>query len=183
LQSFCWLALLDTNPGIFDEHGPMENFQIACLFFAAIWWASFLRHNAEAGSRVLILTVILLHCNFFALEFDVRPFNVWWLTFLFKGIIRNSVLAISWLYVIILFCRCVRSARSVFLQWIATRSGKVMMLAGLLWVLGFIVDKSKPFALEDHSYMAEELLETNATFLMVVSAISFRRSGGNSQPN
>ncbi len=175
VQSFLWLLLLRFQPTIFREHGPMENFQVACLLSAAILWGISLNRIANSGSRILVWAIILLHFNFFFLEFDVRPFDVWWLTFLFKGIFRNSVLALSWLCILLAFARHAKSTWNVFLQWIATRSGKVMMIAGIFWALGFLVDKSKPFPMADHSYMAEELLETNATFLMVISAISFRR--------
>ena len=176
LQTLLWIALLNLDKKIFREHGPMENFQVACLFVAGIIWAISLKRIANPGARVLVYAIIFLHVNFFASEYDVRPFGIDWLTFLLKGTFRNSVLAAGWLFIFLLFASRARPTWDAFVNWLATRSAKVMMIAGVFWVLGWIVDKSKPFPSPDQSFMAEELLETNATFFMVVAAIFFLRS-------
>ncbi|MCI0747143.1 MAG: hypothetical protein L0Y58_17205 [Verrucomicrobia subdivision 3 bacterium] len=172
--SLLWLVAWRYYPHIAVEHGPMENFQAACILagmFVLAWTAW---RTPDAAGRILYAGVILLYLTFLLVEFDTRPLQNKWLTILFNGVVRNTALVILWVAGFFWFLRHVRAVFEFFARWIRAPAGITLVISGGYWLLAGAIDKVHPFTTGNANLMAEEFLEVNAAFLMLLVAIDCR---------
>jgi hypothetical protein len=171
-QSAVWWFVWQHNPMISEENSIMENFQVVCLLLGItlLAWTVVLRGTVTR--REVLLGLALLYATFLILEVDTRGWNAPWLSKVFNGRIRDLWLGSLWLALAI---TCWRNATLVWksgLSWLCSPSGALTVLAGLFWVASSVVDKLGLFPLTHH--FPEELLETNATLLMILAAARIR---------
>jgi hypothetical protein len=171
-----WSVLSRFDSAISREHGPMENFQVACLLGGLLILLMLWFSKANRSMRVLVLGLGVLHLNLFMLEFDTREWGSSALDFLFQGKSRDVILIFAWGTAIVLAASAPRAAWFVFARWLPTPSGTLMWLAGVWWVLGGVIDKTKPFASATTNLFMEEVMETNAALLMLLSVSCLLRA-------
>jgi len=63
----------------------------------------------------------------------------------------------------------------LFRKWLPTAEGFLLMAAGILWVLSATGEKLHMIHPQAPGIFVEELLETNAAWLMLVSAVQVWR--------
>lgn len=167
-----WFWLQQHDPQIFREHGPMENFQAASLLVGILFLLRVVHSSRSSPSRRVFLGgLILLYSTLILLEFDVRHFHISWLSWLLSGTVRNAWVGGVWLGAFVLFLRHRRGAWAEFLAWLSTPAAALLLLAGVFWASGWLVDQLKFFPALQQNMMAEELMEANAAPLMLASAI------------
>jgi hypothetical protein len=164
-----WSVLRCFDAAIAREHGPMENFQAACLLGGLLILLALWLSRANRPVRALVFGLGVLHLNLFALEFDTREWDIATLDFFFRGTSRDVMLIIAWGIAIVVAARAPRAAWFVFARWLPTRSGTLMWFAGVWWVVGGVIDKTKPCASDGANLFMEEVMETNAALLMLLS--------------
>jgi hypothetical protein len=109
-------------------------------------------------------------------EFDTRRWNNAVLNFFFRGASRNLILIAAVLLALVMFARMPGRVWTLFVRWLETRSGVLMCLAGVFWVLGGATDKSKPFNSDSANLLVEEAMEVNAALLMIFSTLVLLRT-------
>jgi hypothetical protein len=164
---FCWRITVDT--GIAEEHGTMENLQAVCLLAGALTLWLEARRRSAAARRALILAG-LGYFTMLLLEFDVRPFEIPWLTRLFGGPLRNAWLGAVWLYFLTGAAKQWRHILDQGLAWLRSIAGILLCLAGVLWMAGAAIEDVQSL-LRGGNHFAEELMETNAVLLMLWAAV------------
>jgi len=167
-----WLAQKD-QPRISAENGPMENFQLVCLGMGFFLWLAASFSSKDGGKKTILLSLALFHVSFFVLELDTRDFDAPLLNKSFNGRIRDAWLGALWLLATIVVFRQGKSVLAAFLDWLKTSSGIVMLLSGIFWLVSGLIDKS---LLGHKDLYCEELMEVNATLLMLISAVLFCRT-------
>ena len=161
-----------TRQWIFRENGPMENFQVGCLLLGATVLAWQAYTGKQAHERVFFAALALFFATFALREFDVRRGD--WpsiVTSVLDGMIRNLWLGTLWLVIAWSAYRYRVGLLSFGLKWLGSRAGRVLLVAGLFWVLAAAVDKADAFGTKRRNLLAEELIEVNAALLMAFSAI------------
>ena len=152
-----------------QENGPMENVQVVFTFTGAILLFRASRQS-EIGFRVLTRGLALLFFSLTVREIDVRSMMIPWLTTLMNGRGKIIWMGALWLVAGIWFCRhCGPALRAC--QIALRHPGGRIFLAGIATlVLANIVEKSGLFGSETTSMFAEELIELNGQWLMLLSA-------------
>jgi len=167
-----WFWLYRHDPRIFRENGPMENFQAASLLVGILFLVRAVWHSdANPARRLFLGGLIVFYGTLVLMEFDVRPFHIPALTWLLSGTVRNLCVACAWLGAFALFLRRVRATWREFLAWLSTPGAPPLLLAGIFWVSGWLLEHAKFFPARHQNMMAEELMEANAAPLMLASAI------------
>jgi len=150
----------------------MENFQVGCLVFGAavLAWQAFAARQTQ--ERILFAALALFFATFAIREFDVRK-GEWppLLVAILSGTARNLWLGSLWLVLGCLAYRCRANLLLFGWKWLRSPAGNILLVAGLFWVVAAAVDKADPFSTRRLNLLAEELIEANATLLMVFSAI------------
>ena len=174
LFSAAWLWLGTKRPGIFVEHGPMENFQAICITLGLLFlvWQMF---QVESAPRIIAAGVALLYATFLIVEFDTRELGWRAAAAVLNGPVRNTWLAILWVALAIWALRYRVFLVATLRQWVWSAAGLFLVAAGLFWVAGGIVDKLKLLGSGPRNLLGEELLETNAALLMLLAAIAAAR--------
>ncbi len=175
LQLVCWL-LPGFDPMVSREHGPLENFQVVCLVLGAV---IFLREAARSTGgpvRLMALGLALLPVLFLVMEVDVRSFAPpAWVNSLLNGTIRDAWLGLLW----VAWGVAVWLARLAVLpagwSWMASRSGLVMIYAGIFWNLGALIEKGRLFSRADLTRLGEEAMEVCAAAFMLLAALLFQK--------
>lgn len=171
-----WLGLAGFGAEMHQEHGPLENLQIACLAVGSILLLVVARRQVTGAACVLVWALALLHVNFIIHEFDVRPFGIEWLVQVFRGPVRNTALALAWLTVAFLIAMHWKTFWPAFCRWLTTPSGWLMSMAGVFWVGGKVMEKGGLFASRPTRMLMEECMEVNACLLMALSASALCRA-------
>jgi hypothetical protein len=174
LNTLIWLGLR-SRPHISAENGPMENFQLACLSLSCLLWLASGFVAQEIGVKHFLFCLALFNLSFIVLELDTRGFDAPLLNMIMnekKGRIRDAGLAGIWLLMAIAFVPNRKEGWAVFLNWLKSASGIVLLLSGGFWILSGFFDKS---VLVRKAVYMEELMEVNATLLMLISAGLFIR--------
>jgi len=166
-----WAASM-TRRWIFAEHGAMENFQVGCLLLGAAVLAWQARAAKQAHERVFFSALALFFATFALREFDVRK-GEWppLVTSVLGGTVRNLWLGGLWLVLGYFAYRHRANVLTFGWKWVGSRAGRILLVAGLFWVLAAAVDKADAFSKRRSNLLAEELLEVDAALLMAFSAI------------
>jgi hypothetical protein len=152
------------------ENGPMDNLQTLFTLTGAILFFLAARHS-EIGFKVLATGLALLFLSLAVRELDVRPFMIPWLTAIMKGTGRNIWLGALWVAAAIWFCRHWVATLRAFQIWLRAPAGCIFLSAIAMLVLANITEKSGFFASETTTMFAEELIELNGQWLLLLSAI------------
>lgn len=152
------------------ENGPLENLQALFLFAGGMLYLLNSR-RAAGGERILYAGIALLYLTFLVLEVDLRKFPLPGINRFFNGAIRDAWLGGLWVLGLLWFLRHRTAAWQTFRTWCRTPDAQCLFISGALWTASMAVDKLKPHALQPLSLFVEELVETNATWLMLVSAV------------
>lgn len=177
-NSILWL-MLKNQAGISAENGPMENFQIVCLALAFLLWLVATFVEKISTSKIILFSLALFNVSFLVLELDTRDFDAPFFNKLLNGKIRDAWLGCFWLILVISFFRKMKPAWAAFLNWLKTSSGVVMIVSGFFWLVSGLIDKS---LLGRKELYREELMEVNATLLMLISALLFLLNRKKSTP-
>jgi hypothetical protein len=172
INTAIWIGL-KSHPGISAENGPMENFQAVCLSASFLLWLILALLSKNKEQQILLMGLSLFNFTFLVLEVDFRHLNAPTLNKIFNGRIRDIWLGALWLGVGILFLRKRKLAWKEVLIWVKSPSGILMILSGAFWLASGLIDKSLTGHRKD--LYSEELMEVNATLLMLLSAILFCR--------
>jgi len=150
----------------------MENFQVGCLVLGAavLTWQA--RVAKQPHERVLFAALALFFATFALREFDVRkgdwpPLAV----SVLDGAIRNLWLGTLWLVIGYFAYRHRANLLTFGWKWLRSPPGRILLVAGVFWVLAAGVDKADAFGTRRRNLLAEELIEVNAALLMALSAI------------
>jgi hypothetical protein len=151
----------------------MENFQVGCLLLGAAVLAWQARAAKQPHERVLFSALALFFATFALREFDVRkgdwpPLAVSFL----DGTIRNLWLGGLWLVLGYFAYRHRARVLTFGWKWLGSRAGRILLVAGLFWIVAAGVDKANAFGTKRRNLLAEELLEVDAALLMAFSAIT-----------
>ena len=168
LNMAAWLAL--KNPQISRENGPMENFQLICLFLAFLTWLWAGSRSKDKAAKIFLIALALFNLSFFILEIDTRKFDMPTVNKFIRGKYRNGALACLWLGAAIAFFKNKRSCWAEFLAWLKTPSAICMIISGVFWITSGLNDKHILFRKDLYF---EEFMEVNATLLMLLAAILF----------
>lgn len=170
-----WLWLSTDAPEIFVEHGAMENFQAICMTLGVLLFLWQMR-TGELPQRITSGGLALFYATFLILEFDTRELGWRAAATVLNGAIRNGWLGALWLLLGIWVFRHRHAVVPVARQWLWSRAGLLLVLAGCFWVAGGAVDKLKLLGSTSRNLLGEELLETNAALLMLLAALAAVRS-------
>ena len=139
---------------------------LGCALFA---WRTYVARQPD--ERVLLGGLALFYLTFFIREFDTRQFGQAWLDAIMSGMGRNLWLGAAWLVVACFALRYRGSLLGVTGRWLRSPAGRLLVLAGLFWVVAAAVDKLDPFGSKPRDMLAEELLEVNAALIMALAAV------------
>jgi hypothetical protein len=167
LVSGGFIHLRQNYPDIARENGPMENFQLACLGFGIglLAWGS--HRSSTRGEKILCGGLALFYATLMVSELDFRPYNLPLLNQMTKGLVRNVALGFAWSVALVAFVKNRAAVWSRFLIWVRSGPGLMLLVAGGFWLTSGLIDKS---ILPPKSLFNEELMEINATLLMLISA-------------
>lgn len=150
----------------------MENFQVGCLLLGAAVLAWQARAVKQTHERIFFAALALFFATFALREFDVRRGD--WpplATRVLDGSIRNLWLGGLWLVIGYFAFRHRANVLAFGRRWLRSPPARILLVAGLFWVVAAGVDKADAFSTRRRNLLAEELLEVDAALLMAFSAI------------
>lgn len=162
LTALCLLGLPNAQQ-FAREHGPMENLQAGFLLAGFVKLCLTVRRKKEAGMRIMAALMAWGYLAFLVREFDVRPFNVGWLTLLLSGRVRAAWVIFALLLLGTWTLRNWRAVISAVHVWRRTLAAMLLVASGILWLTGAVMESKAMFL--------EELVETNAAWLMMLAAL------------
>jgi hypothetical protein len=131
--------------------------------------------RADVAGRVLFGGVALLHFTILLLELELREFNLPAVNFIINGRFRDIWVGVLWVVALVCFLKRRIAVWTMFRCWLRSPGARLLVAAGVLWVVSGVVDKAN--LIEPHllNEFAEEVVEINATWLMLVAAVWNRR--------
>jgi hypothetical protein len=162
--------------GIAREHGPMENIQAGLLLGAllALGWQAWRERSTEL--RIMRAVMAWGYFVFLVLEFDVRPFQVKWLDVLLNGAPRNVLLLLGSVALLGWARGNIPGVVAAFVSWLSSFSAMLLVAAAIFWVTGAIIEHWAPMPKSTATFF-EELMETNAAWLMMLAVVMRPRRG------
>ena len=172
-NSATWIFLNQRTTELHAENGPMENFQALFLAMTALVFIA-AAYRADVSARKIFLSSLVLFAgSILVLEVDFRQMNAPLLNKIMNGRIRDTLLGTLWLVLLLFALPHFAKVWSDFVGWLRTRAGALMVLAGGFWTTSALIDKS---LVGEKSLFHEELMEVNATMLMLWAAVSSFRT-------
>lgn len=172
-QSGFWIAWRFQNPFVSVENGPMEIFQALTILAGLVILVGNMALTKPTPNRVLLGAMALFYATFVLGEIDMREAGSPLLELIFDGAIRDILLTALWVLAAMIFWRHRQTTWRLFLDWLPTPGGLLLLVAGGFWILSGTIDKLHWFPGTHHFF--EELAETNATVLMLLGAIHVSR--------
>ena len=176
LCAMIWLGIHFSGHNIAHENSWMENQQALCLLAAT---AAFV---CRAGREVLravrwFHASLALFC-FTLLLREIELESEWWpawITWLSTGAPRNLSLAGCWMGLLIAARGEMREMYQAFMSWLRSPAGRLMLGGGLCYAATWPFDKGFfEFTRATHMFL-EELGDSMASVLVLVSAITTLR--------
>jgi hypothetical protein len=167
-----WIVLYLAGCRIAQENGWMENQQALCLAGATLTFAIVSRRQTFPPEKLFCLSLALFCFTFLLREFELPGGRFPdWARSLLTGKLRRVWLAGLWLALLMIARREVREIFQVFVSWLRTPSGWVMILGGVFygatWPLDkYLLDLPKPL-----NMFLEELGDSIATLLILQSSL------------
>ncbi len=168
LHSYLWISLQGTFPNIEEENGIMENYQAMGLLLCVGTWLWCVMRTQSRAERIFFASLALFSVSILVLEVDFRKMDAPTLNKVMNGRIRDIWLGLLWLGATVLFLKNKRPVFKVFLGWLRSRAGVLLLIGGVFWILAAMIDKS---LLGEKSLFREELMEVNAALFMLGSAL------------
>lgn len=167
-----WIALYLAGRGIAEENGWMENQQALCLAGATLMFAIVSRRQTLPPEKLFCISLALFCLTFLLREFELpRGRFPDWATSLLTGKLRRVWLAGLWLALLIVARREVRNIFQVFVSWLRTPSGCVMILGGVFYAATWPLDKHLLDLPGPLNMFLEELGDSIATLLILQSSL------------
>jgi hypothetical protein len=157
------------SPSIAHENHIMENIQAGSLFLGFLLYF-FISYKSKArGYKILFMGLALFYLTFCMREVEFDKFEFQLALFdVFNPPIRNYWLGATWLVAFLVFVRNAMISWRAFLHWVKSLQGALVCIAGVFYLAGDLFDKHV-FDLSNMFY--EEILESNATTLMILAAV------------
>ena len=172
LIAVVWTATYLGAYAITRENGWMENQQALCLLGAAILFACAGREALRA-TRLFSISLALFCFTLLFREIKLEGESVpAWVTWLSKGTPRNVWLAFLWTWLSLTARDDLREMFRVFVRWLRTPAGRLMLVAGLLYALTWPFDKKAFELTKSLNVFLEELGDSMAAILVLVSGIT-----------
>lgn len=164
------------------ENGLMEDLQAVLLAGAfALFLVKAIGERAEKGARLVAGGLALLMLNFVLREFDVRELALpGWLLLVFEPRVRNLWLGAAWAVAAALALRERRELWRAGLNWLGSPGGWLFIAGGFFYLSAKLFDSALFGLAVDDNQLMEELLEVDAAWLLLLSALQtlrFERSG------
>jgi hypothetical protein len=167
-----WTALHLEGYAIAHENGWMENQQALCLLAAVTMFACAGREVPRAA-RLFYISLALFCLTLLLREIELEGESIpAWATWLSTGIARNVWLASLWTWLLFAARGDVREMCQVFLRWLRTPAGRLMLAAGLLYAMTWPFDKRVFGLTRSLNIFLEELGDSIAAILVLVSGIT-----------
>jgi hypothetical protein len=172
LTTAVWTALHIKGYAIAHENGWMENQQALCLFGAAIMFACAGRKVLRAA-RFFYVSLALFCFTLLLREMELEGESVPpWATWLSTGTPRNVWLAFFWTWLLIAARGDTQEMCQVFVRWLRAPAGRLMLGAGLLYAMTWTFDKKVFELTRSLNMFLEELGDSMAAILVLVSGIT-----------
>lgn len=154
------------------EDGGMENAQVLAVSLSLVLFL-LAAVSSNSSERLFYASLVLLCVSFLFRELDMEDYGLHpVITGLTSGLGRNFLLGFLWACFLLLFLKDPQDSRTVLAKWFKSFEGRLMMLAGLLFLFAWPLDKEM-FQLNSHtSRLLEELLELNGYFLLGLCSVS-----------
>lgn len=162
-------AVWNGNTHIYAENGPLENVQ-ACVLAAAFLVYLVNAATERQSSRLILLSCSLLCYSFMLRELDVEQFDLPHpLIAIASGTGRNVTLAIAFAALLFYAVKNFSYYKTAALQFLRTRSGVLLMLAGVFLYVAEFFEKNSAIP---HHVLWEEVIELFAFTLILLSAFT-----------
>ena len=89
----------------------------------------------------------------------------------FNPPIRNHWLGAAWLVAFLVFVRNAMISWRAFLHWVKSLQGALVCIAGVFYLAGDLFDRNVFDLPRESNIFYEEILESNATTLMILAAV------------
>ena len=171
LNFMVWRAFWHDSPSVAHESHIIENIQAGYLFVAFILYI-FISYKSNAkGYKILFLGLGLFCLTFFMREVEFDDFEVQLGLFeLFNPPIRNYWVGAAWLISFLVFVCNAKVSWNAFLHWVKSLHGVLVCSAGLFYLAGDLFDKNVFDLPYEPNIFFEEILESNASTLMILAA-------------
>jgi hypothetical protein len=167
-----WIALYLAGYRIAQENGWMENQQALCLAGATLMFAIVSRRQTFTPEKLFCISLALFCFTFLLREIELPGGRFPdWARSLLTGKLRRVWLAGLWLALLIIARREVRSIFQVFVSWLRTPSGCVMILGGVFYAATWPLDKHLLHLSGPLNMFLEELGDSIATLLILQSSL------------
>ena len=172
LNFMAWRTGQVVPEGVAHENHIMENIQAGSLFLAFILYF-FISYKLNAkGYKILFLGLGLLNLTFFMREVEFDEFEIQLALFdVFNPPIRNYWVGAAWVVSFLVFVRNAKISWRAFLHWVKSLQGALVCIAGVFYLAGDLFDKNVFDLPREPNMFYEEILETNATTLMILAAV------------
>ena len=175
LTAAVWTALYIGGYAITHENGWMENQQALCLLGGAILFA-WAAHEVRRAARLFSISLALFCFTLLLRELELKGESVpAWVTWLSTATPRNVGLVFLWTWLLLAMRRDRREMCQVFMRWLRTPAGQVMLMAGLLYALTWLFDKKVFHLTSSLNMFLEELGDSMAAVLVLLSGITTLR--------
>jgi hypothetical protein len=176
-----WVALHIFGIRLAHENGPMENQQAACLGIAAILFLACAFRITPSAGKLVMLSLGLFCLMFMVRELELKQTRApAWLITLLDGKVRNAWLGVLWCVLLVVGWRERTAIWRCFVTWLRSPAGWIMVAAGCFYALTWPLDKEFLPLEKKTSTFIEELGDSTATLLMMLSAICTLRSENSS---
>ncbi len=171
LNAAIWYVASFSDQKIANENQTMENIQAGCLFLGSILFCVASYREDEKPFRILFLSLSLFYLTFFLREIELNENNITDAVLMVTNPPgRNYWLIAVWMIAIVIFLLNAKKTWSAFLDWVRTLQGFIIIAAGLFYGVADVFDKNLLDLPFETNIFLEELLDSSATSLMLLSA-------------
>jgi len=167
-----WLALYLAGYRIAHENGLMENQQALCLALAALMFALAARGQSTRPDKLFCVSLMLFCFMFLLRELELKGERApHWVQFILTSKPKKILLASCWLLLLIVALRHVRPICQAFVRWLRTPAGCIMIVGGIFYGLTWPFDKELFNLPKSQNMFLEELGDSIATMLILLSGV------------
>jgi len=184
LNTLLWLLLTHYNIVSPEEYGSIENFQILQTLVATYIFFQMSRKSRSEAEKYFFIFF-----TFFTLNLTIREIEINELSFhvpelliwLRHGLGFYCLFGFLWLMIFVkIFARLSETWILTF-TWIKSSSFAYMILGGVLLFVSTLFDKQVIVLSKPWEMFWEEKIEVNAYFLVIASALLFKKLSINSE--
>jgi hypothetical protein len=166
------------NPEIAAESHFVENAQAALLALGAILFFIKGVNSGETHFRILFWSLVVIYLTLFLLELEVGGLQrVYPIFALATPPIRNYMLIAAWLGMALVLLLNAKDVFGALRDWIIGLPGVLFILAGLFYGAARAAEQDLWSIALVSPVLLEEIMELNATVLMLFAALTKGRGG------